>query len=60
VDVRPGPGGDRAGPGTSNRKSGAGLGTGASIMMNVFGRIPADPAAVPGNYTDTITVDIEF
>ncbi|MEP5229935.1 spore coat U domain-containing protein [Alcanivorax sp.] len=45
---------------TSNRKSGAGLGTGASIMMNVFGRIPADPAAVPGNYTDTITVDIEF
>ena len=45
---------------TSNRKSGAGLGTGTSIMMNVFGRIPADPAAVPGNYTDTITVDIEF
>lgn len=45
---------------TGNRKSGAGLGTSTSIMMSVFGRIPADPAAVPGNYTDTITVDIEF
>ncbi len=45
---------------TSNRRSGTGLGTGSSIMMTVFGRIPADPTAVQGTYSDTVTVDIVF
>ena len=45
---------------TTNRKNDVGLGTGTSIMMTVYGRIPADPVAIPGDYTDTITVDVEF
>ena len=45
---------------TTNRKGATGLGTSTSIMMSVFGRIPAAPSTPPGNYTDTITVDIEF
>ncbi|MZR62338.1 spore coat U domain-containing protein [Alcanivorax sp. DP30] len=45
---------------TSNRQAGSGLGTGSSIMMTVFGRIPADPTAVQGSYSDTVTVDIVF
>lgn len=45
---------------SASRKSGSGLGTGASIMMPVYGQIPADPTAIEGIYTDTITVDVEF
>ena len=45
---------------TTNRKNDVGLGTGTSIMMTVYGRIPAAPLAIPGDYTDTITVDVQF
>lgn len=45
---------------TGNRQSGTGLGTGSAILLNVFGRLPADPLAAPGTYTDTVTVDVSF
>lgn len=45
---------------TANRRSGTGLGTASAILLNVFGRLPADPNAAPGIYTDTVTVDVTF
>lgn len=45
---------------STDRQSGTGLGTNAAILMNVFGRVFADPAAAEGTYQDTVTVDVSF
>ncbi|MBM7405979.1 MULTISPECIES: Csu type fimbrial protein [Sphingomonas] len=38
----------------------AGTGTGTKIPVQVFGRVPAQTAPVPGNYRDVVTVTVTF
>ena len=42
------------------RGTGSGLGAGQAKVSTVFGRIPVQPDAVAGNYSDTITVTITY
>lgn len=44
----------------SDRLSGTGQGVGNALNLTVFGRVFADPAAAPGNYVDTVTVEVTF
>jgi spore coat protein U-like protein len=50
-----GTGGTSTVPGT-----GSGLSAGQSKTTTVFGRIPVQPNAVAGNYSDTVTVTITY
>lgn len=47
------------GDGTSSSVS-AGTGTGSNQSLTVYGRLPALTGAVPGTYTDTVTVTITY
>lgn len=38
----------------------SGTGSGSNQVLNVFGRIPAGQSAVPGTYTDSVMVTVEY
>jgi spore coat protein U-like protein len=51
------------GSGTSQTETGSGAGVATAIALTVFGQVPdnaANQAAVPGNYSDTITVTVIY
>lgn len=51
------------GSGTSKTVAGTGAGVGTAATVTVFGQLPdsaANQAAIPGNYTDTITVTVTY
>ena len=51
------------GSGTSQTETGTGSGVATANTVTVFGQVPdsaANQAAVPGNYTDTITVTVTY
>lgn len=37
-----------------------GTGTGSTQSLNIYGRLPSLAGAVPGNYSDTVTVTIDY
>ncbi len=37
-----------------------GTGTGASVPLTIYGRVPAQAAPRPGDYKDTVTATIYF
>lgn len=48
------------GDGTSSTATVAGVGTGSSQTVNVYGKIPANEAAISGTYTDTVVATITY
>lgn len=48
------------GDGTSSTSTTAGTGTGSAQALTIYGRMPTLSGAVPGNYTDTVTVTITY
>ena len=38
----------------------AGTGNGTAQVINVYGRVPAQPSPTPGNYGDTVTVTLTY
>ena len=48
------------GDGTASSSSVAGTGSGSNQTLTIYGRIPALTGAVPGTYTDTVTVTISY
>jgi spore coat protein U-like protein len=51
------------GTGTSKTEAGTGAGMGTATAFTVFGQLPdnaTNQAAVPGSYTDTITVTVSY
>jgi spore coat protein U-like protein len=42
------------------RDTGIGLGSGKAITKTVYGKIPDQPNAVPGSYTDQVTVTVTY
>ena len=38
----------------------SGLGTGSVVTLDVFGRVPVQAAPVPGNYTDTVDIELTY
>jgi spore coat protein U-like protein len=51
------------GTGTSATQPGTGAGVATSVPFTVFGRLPdnaTNQAAVPGSYTDTVTVTVTY
>jgi spore coat protein U-like protein len=51
--------GDTAGTNTV-RLTGAGFGTGTEKTATVYAKIPSQPNAVPGSYTDTVVVTVSY
>lgn len=37
-----------------------GTGTGAAVVLNVYGKIPASQVVAPGTYTDTVTATVSY
>ena len=48
------------GDGTASSSAVAGTGSGGNQTLTIYGRIPALTGAVPGTYTDTVTVTISY
>ncbi|VWC94405.1 lipoprotein [Burkholderia lata] len=48
------------GDGTGGSSTVAGVGTGTSQVVTVYGAVPAQTTPAPGNYSDTITATISF
>ncbi len=48
------------GDGTSSSSTQAGTGSGSSQALTIYGRLPTLNGAVPGTYTDTVTVTITY
>ena len=48
------------GDGTASSSTLAGTGTGSSQTLTIYGRLPSLTGAVPGGYTDTVTVTITY
>ncbi len=51
------------GSGTTGTVAGTGLGVATVNTVQVFGQVPdsaTNQAAIPGNYTDTITVTVTY
>jgi len=48
------------GDGTASSSTVAGTGSGGNQTLTIYGRIPALTGAVPGTYTDTVTVTISY
>ena len=48
------------GDGTASSATVAGTGTGNAQTLNIYGRIPSLASAVPGSYTDTVTVTVTY
>ena len=48
------------GDGTSASATVPGLGTGSNQSLTVYGRLPSVAGAVPGTYSDTVTVTVTY
>ena len=48
------------GDGTTSSGTASGTGTGSSQTLSIYGRLPSIANAVPGAYTDTVTVTITY
>lgn len=48
------------GDGTAGTSVATGMGTGSAQVLQVYGVVPAQTAAAPGDYSDTITATISF
>lgn len=48
------------GDGTGSSAPVAGTGSGSNQTLTIYGRVPSLSGAVPGNYTDTVTVTISY
>ncbi|GGI20810.1 hypothetical protein GCM10008066_25890 [Oxalicibacterium faecigallinarum] len=48
------------GNGTSSSSTVPGTGSGSNQTLSIYGRLPSLTGAVPGNYTDTVTVTITY
>lgn len=48
------------GDGTGGSSTASGVGTGSAQTLTVYGRVPSLTGAVPGTYTDTVTVTITY
>jgi len=48
------------GDGTSSSSTVAGIGTGSPQTLSIYGRLPSLANAVPGAYTDTVTVTVSY
>lgn len=48
------------GDGTGSTATSAGIGSGSSQSLTVYGRISSLGASVPGTYTDTVTITITY
>lgn len=48
------------GDGTGGSSTASGVGTGSAQSITVYGRVPSLTGAVPGTYTDTITVTVTY
>lgn len=48
------------GDGTASSTTNGGTGTGLTQSMNIYGRIPSLTGAVPGGYTDTVTITVTY
>ena len=48
------------GDGTSSTNTAPGTGSGSAQSINIYGRLPSLSGAVPGAYTDTVTVTISY
>ena len=48
------------GDGTSTSSTLAGTGTGSNQSLTIYGRMPSVTGAVPGSYTDTVTVTVTY
>ena len=48
------------GDGTSSSSTLAGTGTGSNQTLTIYGRMPSVTGAVPGSYTDTVTVTVTY
>jgi spore coat protein U-like protein len=48
------------GDGTGGSSPVTGTGTGATQSLTVYGRLPSMAGAIPGTYTDTVTVTITY
>jgi spore coat protein U-like protein len=48
------------GDGTSSSSTQSGTGSGSNQSLTIYGRLPSLSGAVPGTYTDTVTVTITY
>lgn len=48
------------GDGTSSSNTQSGTGSGSNQTLTIYGRLPSLSGAVPGTYTDTVTVTITY
>ena len=48
------------GDGTSTSTTSPGVGTGSNQSMTVYGRLPSVTGAIPGTYTDAVTVTVTY
>lgn len=48
------------GNGTAGSSPVAGTGTGSNQSLTIYGRLPSLTGAVPGNYSDTVTITISY
>ena len=48
------------GDGTSLSAVTPGVGTGSNQSLTVYGRLPTVTGAIPGTYTDTVTVTVTY
>jgi len=48
------------GDGTASSSSVSGTGSGSNQTLTIYGRVPTLTGAVPGTYTDTVTVTISY
>ena len=48
------------GDGTSASATQPGVGTGSNQSLTVYGRLPSVTGAIPGTYTDTVTVTVTY
>jgi spore coat protein U-like protein len=48
------------GDGTASSSTSAGTGTGSAQTLTIYGRLPSLANAVPGAYTDTVTVTVTY
>ena len=48
------------GNGTAGSSPVAGTGTGSNQSLTIYGRLPSLSGAVPGNYSDTVTITISY
>jgi spore coat protein U-like protein len=48
------------GDGTNTSSTVSGTGSGSTQTLNIYGAVPSLAGAVPGSYTDTVTVTVSY